>query len=505
MLLWLSLMLVFGSFVRNSRILLSSQNTENWLLYDFLLDREIKVLLPRRGLGVNDLGLIQENDFFWNQHLPKLGPSSRPRYGGIDYEASRSDGRFGYTIRKNDRESYHNERKRFLLKLDEETDEKDLSESEPDRYAHYEEKDYPNESGCHRLAWSYEQNSACNTVHEQVTLDRIASQEQRYDVDFLGRGHFRMSFRFNATDLVDDAFVLKMFRLHERRNFNAFTFSQIQLEELGFVHTQASKLTTNLYARCGTSVVVESGQRVTYAIYPDEDNFDQAELDKYQEKDVRPYNHLTVEQKLKISLQMAEGIALLHGNKEGVIVNDDVQISQWLLGADGNLKLNDFNNAIVPKYNLASQEYCPFRVRYDYIFRSPQEIKRRKTDESGDVFAIGLIMYTILTGFMPFYERKDWDASLEALKDGEKPFIDPRYRNRSLIEGKLVEIMEPTWSYYIEDRANIFQVVQGLRDTVDEYEKLNPGIKIRDIDLSNLPLLDRKVADDKAREGSFSE
>jgi serine/threonine protein kinase len=235
---------------------------------------------------------------------------------------------------------------------------------------------------------------------------------------------------------------------------------------------------------------VEAGQPVQRAIYPVENNFNQRLIDRVQTGgEFIPYNKISVEQKLKVALQMAEAIALLHGNKEGVIVNDDVQVDQWLLGTDGNIKLNDFNNALIPKWNPAGQRYCKFRVSYDYIFRSPQKLKHRDTDESADVFALGLIMYTILTGFMPFYERPNWDASIQALKDGEKPFIDPRYRNRSLIESRLVDIMEATWAYDIQDRVNVFQVVRGLRDTVKEYERHHPGVRIREIDLSNLPLL----------------
>ena len=514
LLAWLALVLLTGPYSYHSRLMTlynhdvsgdrSKGFYEDALLVfrqdpllshgSFSIQKQSRLVLPNGLLLLEESNEAQQRSMPWSSLLPKIKRSTGPRYNGIKYTPGRWSNRTKLAarrIRSDDHVRLHHERIRQLKKMDDETDDKDIPNRDRDRYEHYEERTYPREDGCYRPKWSFEQNSACNTVHEQLTMAREVSDLQRYEIEFLGRGHFRTSYRFTSVDsLVADSFVLKNIRMHERRNYNAFTFDQIQIEELGFMHTQGSDLTTNMYARCGTSVVVESGKQIRYAIYPVEDNIEQKMIDKIQGDDVVPFNKLTPEQKLKIALQMAEALALLHGNNEGVIVNDDVQVDQWLLGADGNLRLNDYNNAIILKWNPDRNEYCDFKVAYHYIFRSPQEVKRRTTDETSDVFALGLIMYTILTGFMPFYERRDWDASMQALQDGEMPYIDPRYRNRSLIEKRLVEIMEPTWEYYIEDRASIFDVVKGLRDTVDEYEKLHPGVTIRDVDLSNLPALD---------------
>ena len=49
------------------------------------------------------------------------------------------------------------------------------------------------------------------------------------------------------------------------------------------------------------------------------------------------------------------------------------------------------------------------------------------------------------------------------LVDGKKPYIDPRYRTRSYIEGKLIEIMERCWKERTK-RADMFEVVRFLRE-----------------------------------------
>jgi Protein tyrosine and serine/threonine kinase len=72
-------------------------------------------------------------------------------------------------------------------------------------------------------------------------------------------------------------------------------------------------------------------------------------------------NNLTGIRKLEMSLQMAEAVQLLHGYPGGVIVHDDIQLSQYLMSPTGDLKLNDFNRAEVMLWNEKDFEYCKYR------------------------------------------------------------------------------------------------------------------------------------------------
>lgn len=49
---------------------------------------------------------------------------------------------------------------------------------------------------------------------------------------------------------------------------------------------------------------------------------------------------------------------------------------------------------------------------------------------------------------------------------GETAFIDPRYRNRSLAESKLVEIIEKCWEYDPSKRPTVFSVVDFLKEAL---------------------------------------
>lgn len=66
---------------------------------------------------------------------------------------------------------------------------------------------------------------------------------------------------------------------------------------------------------------------------------------------------------------------------------------------------------------------------------------------------------------LPYYHMGSDEKAHEAITKGELPYVDPRYRTRSVIEGRLVEIMEKCWKHEMGDRATIADVVSHLRET----------------------------------------
>ena len=56
------------------------------------------------------------------------------------------------------------------------------------------------------------------------------------------------------------------------------------------------------------------------------------------------------------------------------------------------------------------------------------------------------------------------------LIDGENAFIDPRYKERSFIERKLVELVEKCWIYDPAERISIFEAVDYLKEVIKENE-----------------------------------
>jgi hypothetical protein len=70
-----------------------------------------------------------------------------------------------------------------------------------------------------------------------------------------------------------------------------------------------------------------------------------------------------------------------------------------------------------------------------------------------------------------FYTNEDDSIVQKRVLSGEKPFVDDRFRtSSSLVERRLVEIMELCWERQPSDRIDIFAVVRLLQETVEETE-----------------------------------
>ena len=195
-----------------------------------------------------------------------------------------------------------------------------------------------------------------------VLMPRKISHDPR-SIALESTGHYRIAWLMARNDNPADSFVLKQLRLptldeedwdHE---VNAESFSKVQREATTMERLTASPRIVDMYGHCGTSIVSETMPGdVSKQIVPGSGYAKQADLDVLDH--VEPANNLTAVEKLDIAIVMAESIADMHGHWGGPIVNGDIHPVQWLRSRDGSVKLNDFNNAGIPDWNLEKGEYC---------------------------------------------------------------------------------------------------------------------------------------------------
>lgn len=111
----------------------------------------------------------------------------------------------------------------------------------------------------------------------------------------------------------------------------------------------------DIYGYCGLGILSEFFPHgdLEEEIVPDED----ASVDE----GYSPQNELSPVQKLIVAKQMADAVADLHGHEGGIIVHQDIQLSQFLWNADKTIvKLNDFNRAEFVLFDDHKNEYCGY-------------------------------------------------------------------------------------------------------------------------------------------------
>ena len=277
-----------------------------------------------------------------------------------------------------------------------------------------------------------------------------------------------------TADFVKKAYrtmVLKTLRYKHKMNEEGL--SEIQLEAIIMERMTKSPRIIDLYGHCGFSVSAEAVPiEFEERVVPGEGYAQEEELLERHKNGMRPYNNFTAEEKLGFALEMAESIADLHGFEDGVIVHDDVQLCQWMTKDDGKLKLGDFNRATIMTWDEINGEYCKFNNGGSFgNYRAPEEFAVRNLDEQIDIFSFCNNIYALITGLWNFYDTEDDEVVHDKVIDGDLAFIDPRWKDRSYEEGKLVELLPKCWAYEPDERISIFDAVKYLRQAIEDKPK----------------------------------
>jgi eukaryotic-like serine/threonine-protein kinase len=107
---------------------------------------------------------------------------------------------------------------------------------------------------------------------------------------------------------------------------------------------------------------------------------------------------LPVERAVGITLKICDALDYMH--KRG-IVHRDLKPENVMVDEDGNIKLIDFGIAMkedarrLTFTNLSATLGTP-----DYI--SPEQVKGQRGDQRSDVYSLGIMLYEMLTGEVPF-------------------------------------------------------------------------------------------------------
>lgn len=125
---------------------------------------------------------------------------------------------------------------------------------------------------------------------------------------------------------------------------------------------------------------------------------------------LRQYRMLSYKIVVPVFIQALEG--LHHAHKKG-IYHRDIKPSNLILTSDGTVKLMDFGIAMVAGEQRLTQVN---RVVGTVEYIAPEIIQGKEPSIATDLYAVGITMYELLTGKLPFEGNTDYNLMQDILK-----------------------------------------------------------------------------------------
>jgi serine/threonine-protein kinase len=157
------------------------------------------------------------------------------------------------------------------------------------------------------------------------------------------------------------------------------------------------------------------------------------------------------------------------------IVHRDISPPNVLISKQGEIKVVDFGLA---KATSQVEITDPGVVKGKMSYLSPEAARGEEVDSRADIFAVGILLYELLTGKRLFYGETDYQT-VELVRNAKIPPIKPQ---NPQVEPELEDIVRKSLSKRKEDR---YQSATDLQDALAQYS-YSRGLKVIARDIAEL-------------------
>lgn len=157
--------------------------------------------------------------------------------------------------------------------------------------------------------------------------------------------------------------------------------------------------------------------------------------------------------------------ALEHAHSKG-IVHRDVKPQNIMLLANGSIKMMDFG---IARFSRAQSQTVSDKAIGSVHYISPEQAKGDKTDARTDIYSVGVMLYEMLSGTLPFDGTGAVSIAIMQISEKPRPLAEVA---PNVPEG-LRQITEKAMN---KDPNERYQSAREMLDAIDSF-KHNPSIR----------------------------
>lgn len=190
------------------------------------------------------------------------------------------------------------------------------------------------------------------------------------------------------------------------------------------------------------------------------------------ERHCNPDHLLPAEQAVEIAFKCA--LALEHAHQHGVI-HRNLKPSNILVRRGTDIRVADFCSGHTERFGLGE-----WPTGEALVYQSPEQLQDLPLTQQSDIYSLGVIMYRLITGQLPFYGNTDEEA-IEQIIEGE-PVLPSRHLPDlpMALEAVIMRAVERdmrrrymTWADFCSDLTDAYRSLSYVHAEDSDTERFN--------------------------------
>ncbi len=177
------------------------------------------------------------------------------------------------------------------------------------------------------------------------------------------------------------------------------------------------------------------------------------------------------------AVQVAKGLEQAHKNS---IVHRDIKPHNIIMKNDGVMKVTDFG---IARANVQSTMTCEDTAIGSVHYISPEQARGGYTDERSDIYSLGVVLYEMLTGTVPFNSERPVTVAIMHLQDEPVPLRDINLSIPLPLERIVLKAMTKEVSLRYKNISEMIEELESVLHDPERYIEKADSLKDAETDI----------------------